>query len=417
MWGMAQFVRSRAAVGRVAASFAAQGLGFSVMVTNTAANKQRFAFDDTTIAVLALAVCVGAFLGTRVAAAVARRAGSLLSLRVGLLLSAVGLGLFAVVWLPSLRIVAIQLTATAIYSVGLGMVDAATNMRAIALQESSGRRMFVALHSVASAASIAGALLVSAIVAGGGSAGLGFAVAAAMLFVVLGLAGRETTPAPASSSPHSSGIPAAVMALLALGVLAAPAADSLVSSWGAIFLAELLVAPAAIVPLGYAAYIAALVIARLAGDWIAARLGLGRALAGSIALGALGLLLLSVSTTWPLALAAFALIGAGFGVVVPLVLMLAARLARARLAPESSDAEARHAVDNAVAATNGFVYAGYVLSTVLVGAVAGFFDLRVAIVAVLVLVLPAAAVLPIARRQDSTANSASSSRPRSPSLG
>ena len=416
MCAMARFSGDRGTIARVAASFAAQGLGFSIVVTNTAANKERFGFDDGTIALLALGICVGAFIGTRVAATVAQRAGSLVALRVGLGLSAAALALLALVWLPSLRLVAVQVGATALYSLGLGMVDAATNMRAIGLQESSGRRMFVALHSVASIGSIVGALLVSVVVLVGGSPGLGFALAAAAALAVLVLSGRESSTVAAAASVRRS-LPATMMALLALGVLAAPAADSLVSSWSAVLLADLMAAPAAVVPLGYAVYIAALVASRLAGDRIAARVGLGASIAGGVAIGAVGILLLSIATTWPLALVAFVLVGVGFGTVVPLVLMLAARLARARLDPGTSDAEARHAVDSAVAATNGFVYAGYVLSTVLVGAVAGLLDLRLAVVAVLVLVLPTAGVLPLARRQDSAASAASSSRPRNPSLG
>jgi len=210
-----------------------------------------------------------------------------------------------------------------------------------------------------------------------------------------------------TGSTRTPGLSVGVLALLAIGVLAAPAADSLVSSWSAVYLHELVAAPPAVVPLGYAVYIAALVASRLAGDWVAARVGLTASIASGVVFGALGLVLLASSTTWALALAAFALLGAGFGPLVPLVLMLAASRARSQQVD----------VDSAVATTNGFVYAGYVLSTVLVGAVAGLIDLRVATLTVLLLVLPAAAVLPIARRQDSTARAASSSRPRNPSLG
>ena len=93
----------RAARIAVTAAYAAQGLGYAVVVTSLPALKARQSVDDAVVSVIVLGVAVMAALGSIVANAVAVRFGSRTALALGLLIQAVALPVIAV-WLGALAL-------------------------------------------------------------------------------------------------------------------------------------------------------------------------------------------------------------------------------------------------------------------------------------------------------------------------
>ena len=150
--GAARSTSTRVAV---FAAYAAQGLGYAVVVTSLPALKQRQGVDDTVVTLIVLGVAIAAAGGSVLANALAVRFGSRTALVVGLLLQAAALPAIA---LPTPFPLFVSLFA--VYGIGLGCVDAATAMQGVIVQRAHGKPLLGGLFSAYTAAATAGALLV-----------------------------------------------------------------------------------------------------------------------------------------------------------------------------------------------------------------------------------------------------------------
>ena len=142
--------RTRAAV---TAAFAAQGLGFAVLLTHLPAFKDKYGVGDTFVTIILFMVSVLAGGGTALATWLSAQRGSGLALRVSL--ATIGVALAVVAVAPG---VPLLVAGFVIYGVGVGGVDAAMNMQAVALEHRYGRSILTSFHSAWSAAGIVGAL-------------------------------------------------------------------------------------------------------------------------------------------------------------------------------------------------------------------------------------------------------------------
>ena len=126
-------------------------------------------------------------------------------------------------------------------------------------------------------------------------------------------------------------------ALLTVGFVAACAAfgEGSVVGWAAVYLREQLHAPAALVPLGFAAQALCMVIVRSTGPQIFARWGIADALTRAGVLTALGATLVAFAPVPLIAIVGFGAIGAGVANVFPTVTALAAHTQPG--APHSTD--------------------------------------------------------------------------------
>ena len=145
----------RAARGAVTAAYAAQGLGYAVIVTSLPALKARQEVGDDIVTVLVLGVALTAALGSVIANAIAVRFGSRTALAFGLIVQAAALPVIA---LPTPF--AVFAAAFAVFGIGLGCVDAAAAMQGVAVQRAYGRHLLGGFFAAATAAAIAGALRV-----------------------------------------------------------------------------------------------------------------------------------------------------------------------------------------------------------------------------------------------------------------
>jgi MFS family permease len=364
-------VDRRAVLARVAVSgaYAAQGLGYATVVTALPAFKERQG-------------------GSVLAERLSTRRGSRTAVLLGLALQAVALPLVALAT-PMVPFVA----GFAIYGLGLGMVDASAGIQGVLVQHRYGRAVMSGFFACYTAAAIVGALVMSALVGAGSGPGAGGALVVAAVVLVgalllgrprlvgsdlplaaggaaagtgaavegvpgIGVEALVATPVP-ETAPSDERRPLPTRGILLFGcvVLAAFVADSAVSTWSTVYLHDTLAASAGVAPLGYAAYQAAILLTRLAGDRVVARVGRPPVVAVTGSAAVLGLLLVAVVPQPVAAVIGFAVVGIGVGALVPLAFSAAGELDPTR-------------VDEIIARINLFNYAGAVLGAVLVGLLA-----------------------------------------------
>lgn len=388
----------------VGAAFGVQGLGYAAVVTALPAVKDRLDLSDAAVSLVLLGVCIAAALGSVLADAVAVRAGSRAALCAGLAAQVVALvGITAAAHLP------LFVAAVALYGVGIGTVDAATNMQGVALQVQVGRPVMGRLYAVYTAGGISGALAATG-VAGAGASAFVVLVGVAGVQAAVVLIGRRwllaaRIPAAATvSAARRVPLPrAAVWAVGAL-VLVAFVADAAVSSWSTVYLADGLDASDAHAPLGYAAYLAVVLVSRVVADAFTLRLGRRTVALAAVGLGAAGCGLVAVGGAVALAVLGFAVAGVVAGLLVPIAFSQAGDVL-----PERSD--------EVIARVNVFNYAGAVLGAVAPGLLGGGSAIRLGFAApavALLLVLPV--VLRLPRRVAATATSLPSPAAPSPGL-
>ncbi|CAM2832728.1 MFS transporter [Skermania piniformis] len=349
--------RGRARLRPVFAAYAAQGLGYAIVVTALPAIKARVELTDGGVAGLLLLACVTAAAGSILADVIAVRRGSRWALAVGFAIQATALAGATV----STDVAAIAV-AIAVYGIGLGTVDAAANMQGALAQTYSGVPVFGRLYAGYTAAGIVGAVLTSAVHAAGGFAVGTLAVAAtgaaAMSYVSLRWAdpAREAR-ADAAAGLGSVPLPHKMIWVVGAFVFAAFVVDAAVASWSTVYLQDGLGASGSVAPLGYAAYLAVVLLTRLAADPLVRRFGGRPTVAIGIASAAVGCLVVAVVQTPAGAIVGFSAAGAAAGLVVPVAFGRAGELCPARR-------------DEVMARVNLFNYGGAVVGAVVLGALA-----------------------------------------------
>ncbi|MFB9314041.1 MFS transporter [Nocardioides plantarum] len=358
-----------------AAAFASQGLVFISLTTRLPDTADRWDLGELELSALLLMMVLLAGAGSVLAERLAATRDSALVLRAGLLLTAV-----AVPALLLAPVVAGFVVGLAAYGVALGLVDATTNMQAVAVEHAAGRPLLPSFHAAWTLGGLLGAGLTLA------TSGLpdraGAAVAVVPLVVAFG-AFVTRAEVPGTAVALDDAVPWRPILLVGLGMVVFYMVDTAATTWGATYLDRTVVAPERLVALATLPYLGASLVVRLAGDGLVARHGVVPVLRVGTVVGCLGLVTVVAAPTWPVAVLGFAITGAGMAVVAPLSFSAAGRIAGG--SPSRTDA--------VVARFNQFNYAGALVGAVLTGVVgSGSLRFGFAVPAVLVL-----ALLPLAR--------------------
>lgn len=362
--------RHRAAV---AAAFATQGLVFVSLTTRLPRFQDRWDIGELGLSLLLLMIVLLAGVGSVVAEQLAPRSSSATLLRVGLL--AIAVALPVAVTAPAF---ALFVGGLAVYGVALGVVDAGTNMQAVAVEHRYERPILPSFHGAWTCGGVVGAGL--ALLAGDTALGLTALVALVPLAVAFAAFlprdhGEEAAPA--------GEVPWRPILLVGLGMVLFYMVDTAAQTWGPTYLDDVFGTPHRLVALATFPYLIASLAGRLAGDRLVARHGAVPILRAGALVGCVALAVVVASPTWPLAVVGFTVLGLGVAVIAPLSFSAAARIAGGE----------RSRVDAVIARFNQFNYAGALLGSVLTGLV-GAGSLRVGFAVPMVLLV---AMLPLAR--------------------
>jgi MFS family permease len=366
---------------RVAAmvAFGCQGFVFISTTTRLPLFSERWDLDELALSGLLLMVVLLAGVGSVLAERLAVRHDSARLLRTGFALMAVALVLTVVVAWP------VFLLGLALYGVALGLVDATTNMQAVAVEHALGRPVLPSMHGAWTFGGILGAGLTLA------TPGVPVTALAVVAVVPLvAVAAPYLRRAGAPTTTHDVAVPWRPIVLVGLAMVLFYMVDTAAATWGPTYLDREFPTPTSLLALATFPYLVASLVARVAGDGLVRRHGPVHVLRAGALVSALALLLVVAAPTWPVAVVGFTLLGLGAAVIAPLSFSAAARIAGDGV----EDRLLRQArVDVVIGRFNQFNYVGGLLGAVLTGVV-GRDNLRVGFAVPLVLIL---LVWPLAR--------------------
>ncbi|MEP9364264.1 MFS transporter [Nocardioides sp. CN2-186] len=374
---------SRARVA-VAAGFLTQGMILLSLTTRLPDFQDKWGISDVTLSLILLMMILLAGVGSVVAETLAKRRDSALLLRSGLILIAIAVPLLCLA--PSLTVYVIGIAG---YGVGLGVVDASTNMQAVALEHRYNRPILPSFHGAWTLGGVLGAVI-----------GLATADVSVAWIALVGLAPLIVSFGqflPRDHGPTELATKVAVpwrpIILVGIAMVLFYMVDTGVQTWGPLFLDHTFTTPGRYVALSALAYLLASGSVRIAGDRLVARFGAVPILRVGALIGAGGLAVVVFSPTWQVAVVGFAILGAGVAVVAPLSFSAAARIAGASENGVPFEPAVRQArVDAVIARFNQFNYVGALLGSVMTGLV-GQDSLRVGFAVPMILVL---GIIPLA---------------------
>ncbi|MCX5042537.1 MFS transporter [Aldersonia sp. NBC_00410] len=354
-----------------AVAFAVQGFFLAVVLTQLPQIRDRYGFGEGLVVGVVVLISLLAGVGSVVAERIALKRSSRVTLRAGLALIAVtGLGIALAPGPIALFI------ALAGYGIALGIVDASTNMQAVAIQHGYGTIILSSFYAAWSAGAIVGALYVSVCSAINVSLQVSVVIAAILVAIVGAGAGRylleARTGAPTPLGHTVVAIPTRIFVALGVAMALFFAIDLAIGNWSALYLDDVLSADAATAALGLAAYQGAALLSRLTGDLWVRRFGEVAVIRGGGALGVLGMLIVVLAPNPAVAIAGFLVVGLGVPLVAPLCFSTLGHLTSGP------------GLDAAVARLNIFNYAGTLIGGGVVGAIAVGTSLRVGFVVPLI---------------------------------
>jgi hypothetical protein len=364
----------------VAGAFLTQGFVFISLTTRLPAFSDLWSLSEVELSMLLLGLVLLAGVGTLIAERVAPRFGSALPLRAALLGTAVTVPVATLA--PNVAVFAV---AVACYGVTLGVIDAAINMQAVALEHEYARPILPSFHG----AWTVGGLIASALTLA--SADLDLRWMACLAIVPLVAATAPYLPHERAGAPSVDvAVPWRPIMLVGAALVLFYMVDTAAFTWGPTYLDRVVDAPSDLVALATFPYLLTSGLVRLAGDDLVHRFGAVRVLRTGALVASAALALIVFAPTWPVAVLGFFILGGGVAVVAPLSFSAAARIAGG---DTLDPAERRGRVDAVIARFNQFNYVGALLGAVMTGLV-GAGSLRIGFAVPMVLVL---GLLPLAK--------------------
>ncbi|WP_345016832.1 MFS transporter [Actinomadura keratinilytica] len=355
--------------GAIYLCYAGEALAFSAVMARIPHVQRSHGLSDQAINVLVALVPVLAVAGGLLAARLNGRAGSGLVLR-----CAQPVFFAAVVLLGAVPGTGALVASVALYGVAMGVVEAAMNAQAVAIERHAGRSLVNGFFAVWSGASIAGSLWVSFANGADLSLAVGFAVPAAIGLLIAVATVRlplrkdaeraiaQAAEQRAARRLRAAGGPAVSVPwrpLLVLGAALACAyvAEGAIAGFAVKYVRDELGGADTVAPLAITAFAAATVTGRAVADLVVRRRGAAWLIRGGAVLAAVGLVAAVLAPSPWVAIAGFA--GAGIGLC--------------SVAPGAYAAAARHdpiGQGVAVARVGVFNYLGAVAGTGLVAVLA-----------------------------------------------
>lgn len=286
----------------------------------------------------------------------------------------------------------LPLLALALFLFGMahGSMDVAMNVWAAEVEKAAGKPIMASFHAMFSlGAGLAAALGYIVI-----KAGIGVPLHFAAISVALGAIALSIASAPWSSSrstaEHASlfAFPKGTLIFVGLTAFASAMGEGAVADWGAVFLNGSIGTTEAQASLGYSAFSIAIFAMRLAADHLIRQFGPSKTARASGGVALIGVLTVVAAQSLAAALLGFGLMGLGYAVLFPLA------FSRAAADPNTSPGRAIASV-----ATLG--YGGLLLGPPVIGFIAQYSSLRLALLTLAALALLIIAFAPHLRKPQS----------------
>jgi len=367
----------------VMAAFLVHGLIVSTWVSRIAGMKGALHLGDGTLGLSLLGAAIGSVTAIPISGALVTRYGSrriALGTAVGFCLSLVPLALS--------NSLAILVPALVFYGMMAGANDVAMNALAVGTERLLGTPTISRFHAMFSLGGILGASVGAAAAARGVSLTAQLLAGAAVTLIIVAVVSRlvvETRTETTHAHARLRRVPLALVALSAIGFCIF-LSEGAIADWTAVYLKQVLHAGAGMVPVGYAVFSATMALFRFIGDAITLRIGRAWTIRAGGSIAALGLAVVVAAHTPYAALAGFALAGAGFSSIIPLVFAAGGRI------PGVGEGAG-------VATVSGLGYLGFLVGPPAIGFISEASSLRAGLGLLVVLSVLAVALVGVVQRQ------------------
>ena len=206
---------------------------------------------------------------------------------------------------------------------GAACMDVSMNAQGVEVENKLGKPTMSRFHGMFSLGAMAGAGI-GGFLAAHGIAPLPHFVGAALVYFIAAilvspfLLESHERVLPGEHRLPLTKIPRVLLALSAIGFCLL-LSEGAMTDWTAVYLKQVLNAGPGTAAAGFSVFSAAMATFRFLGDWITAKLGPMMAVRGGSILGACGLIWAMCMNSPLWAMPGFALVGAGFSVIIPLV--------------------------------------------------------------------------------------------------
>lgn len=356
----------------VSSMFLMNGFVFACWAARIPYFKEYFRLNDAELGSLLLCLPIGSLLVLPLAGWLSTRFGSRLTAVMGAVIYCICL-----IWIGFAPQVIWLGTALVMMGASGNVLNIAQNTQGILVEGLYGKPILSSFHGMFSLGGMAGAAFTGLMISWGVPTPLHFlGVGIAFLFVPL-LAAFWLFKSDYGAS--SSDQPLFVMpdrALLKLGIIAlcVMMGEGAMADWSSVFVRKYIPLHAVLATAGYTSFSLAMAVGRFNGDWITARMGTTRVLYLSGILASAGMLLAIVFPQIWIVVIGFALVGAGFSTVVPLIYSSAGR---SKTMPASM----------ALAAVTTVGFLGFLAGPPLIGFTAQLVTLRYALLVLVALAL------------------------------
>ena len=312
--------------------FAANGLAMATYAACLPAIRSKIEIDEIGITGMLLAGGVGAITGMQLSGRLTERYGAR---RVSL--AALPLLAAASTLMGLATVFPLVLLGSFLFGMGNGVLDISMNALAVQVEKARARPVMSAIHSTWSLGQLmgSGCVLLLARTLSGGPALVTVALlgAAGVLLVALAVAFAIVPDIRTPRAVHDDGSHAKVPRvayLLGTMAVAFGLAEGAAIDWSAIHVTDVTRVSPGVGAAGLVAVSAFMLVVRLLGDRLVARIGRRRTVRVGGAAAALGFAVVAIVTAFPLVIAGWCLVGFGVGLIAPQVYAAAGHLGGAR---------------------------------------------------------------------------------------
>jgi MFS family permease len=354
---------------RISSIFLLHGITFSTWIGRIPSAQANLRLSPGTLGLILLCAAIGSIVFMPIAGLLVARCGSRAVVRVSSVCFCLAL------LLPAFSGNALQLACSLfVFGAAAGSMNVSMNDQAVLVESAARKPMMSSFHALFSMGGMIGAFL------GGVSADHGVSIqrqllmSSIVLAVGVWLATSDLLEGESHQSNKAPGLAVRLtFSIFALGLLAfcAGIGEGSMADWSGIYLYKELQTSLGKAAFGYAVFSGAMLVGRLAGDWITSMLGTQLCVSLGYLFGVLGLSLSLITHSLTLTLIGFLVVGLGLSVVIPNIFRVAGTL------------EGLPAGYGLAAATT-LGYLGFLSGPPVIGGLAQLYSLRVALVFVVV---------------------------------